>query len=210
MEDMMKITVLALAALIGPGVLAQSTTVQMQCHTLASSENYVAPDETVVNGMACKPVTVASATAKPDPASTAAPEATKNGVPAVPVTASAPVSTQIIAGSTVFIDPMNGFENYLAAAFLKKNVELVVVDNRDGARYVISGTEDEKKAGWAKMAFMGNIHSDDSASITMADQRTGALVFAYAVNKKSTLHGQQTTAEACAKHLEERIKKEEK
>jgi len=105
---------------------------------------------------------------------------------------------------------MNGFENYLAAAILKKKVQLIVVDNRNEAKYVISGTADEKKAGWAKMAFMGNIHSDDAASITMADQRTGAMVFAYAVDKKSTMHGQQTTAEACAKHLEEQIKREDK
>jgi hypothetical protein len=52
---------------------------------------------------------------------------------------------------------------------------------------------------------MGNIHSDNAASITMTDRRTGAIVYAYAVDKKSTLHGQQTTAEACAKHLEAHI-----
>jgi hypothetical protein len=40
-----------------------------------------------------------------------------------------------------------------------------------------------------------------AASITMTDKRTGAIVYAYAVDKKSTMHGQQTTAEACAKHL---------
>jgi hypothetical protein len=53
--------------------------------------------------------------------------------------------------------------------------------------------------------FMGNIHSDNSASVTMTDKKTGAIVFAYAVDKKSTLHGQQTTAEACAKHLKNQI-----
>jgi len=209
----MKIAALALAALIGPAVFAQSATVQMQCHTLASSGNYVASDETIINGMACKPV---SAT---QPAATAPTTSVPASAPAVEeakteaLTASAipsSVSTQIVAGSTVFIEPMNGFENYLAAAILKKKVQLTVVDNRNEAKYVISGTADEKKAGWAKMAFMGNIHSDDAASITMADQRTGAMVFAYAVNKKSTMHGQQTTAEACAKHLEEQIKKEDK
>ena len=60
------------------------------------------------------------------------------------------------------------------------------------------------------MAFTGNIHSDNAASVTMSDQKTGAVVFAYAVDKKNTLHGQQTTAEACAKHLEETIKADEK
>jgi hypothetical protein len=41
----------------------------------------------------------------------------------------------------------------------------------------------------------------------MFDRQTGAIVFAYAVNKKNTMHGHQTTAEACAKHLKEQIEK---
>jgi hypothetical protein len=40
-------------------------------------------------------------------------------------------------------------------------------------------------------------------------RRTGAIVYAYAVDKKSTIHGQQTTAEACAKHLEAHIERHE-
>jgi hypothetical protein len=50
-------------------------------------------------------------------------------------------------------------------------------------------------------------HSDDSASVEMFDRQTGAIVFAHAVNKKNTMHGHQTTAEACAKHLKEQIEK---
>jgi hypothetical protein len=56
---------------------------------------------------------------------------------------------------------------------------------------------------------MGNIHSDNAASITMVDKKTSAIVFAYAVNKKSTMHGDQTTAEACAKHLQAQIEHRE-
>ena len=97
---------------------------------------------------------------------------------------------------------MEGFETYLTAAFAKKKVQLVVTSDASQADYVISGVSDEKKAGWAKIVFMGNIHSDAAASITMTDKKNGNVVFAYAVDKKSTLHGQQTTAEACAKHLE--------
>ncbi len=121
---------------------------------------------------------------------------------------SAPISTKIVPNSTVYIEPMEGFESYLAAAFQKKKVQLVAVADKDKADYVISGTSDDKKAGWAKIAFMGNIHSDAAASISMVDKKSGAIVFAYAVNKKNTLHGQQTTAEACAKHLEEQIEKQ--
>ncbi len=120
-------------------------------------------------------------------------------------TAAAPVSTRIIPGSTVYITPMDGFENYLAAAIGKKKVQLVPVMEKEQADYVISGTSLDKKAGWAKIVFMGNVHSDNSASITMSDRKTGAIVYAYAVDKKSTMHGQQTTAEACAKHLKAHI-----
>lgn len=120
-------------------------------------------------------------------------------------THSEPVSTKIAPGSKVYIAPMDGFENYLAAALGKKKVPLVPVVDKEHADYVITGTSLDKKAGWAKIVFMGNIHSDNAASITMSDVKTGAIVYAYAVDKKSTMHGQQTTAEACAKHLKAHI-----
>jgi hypothetical protein len=48
---------------------------------------------------------------------------------------------------------------------------------------------------------MGNIYSDGEASISVTNTKASAVVFAYAVDKKSTKHGLQTVAEACAKHL---------
>ena len=122
----------------------------------------------------------------------------------------AAVSTRIEPGSTVFIESMNGFGTYLLAAFQKKKVDLIPVASKEQARYVITGTSEEKKAGWAKLVFMGQVHSDDAASVQMVDAKSGAIVFAYAVNKKNTWHGDQTTAEACAKHLQAQIRKEEK
>jgi hypothetical protein len=116
-----------------------------------------------------------------------------------------PVSTKIVPGSRVYITPMDGFESYLAAALGKKKVPLVPVADKEHADYIISGNSVDKKAGWAKIVFMGNVHSDNAASITMTDPKSGAIVYAYAVDKKSTMHGQQTTAEACAKHLKSHI-----
>jgi len=37
---------------------SQATTIQMQCHDLATTGNYVAPDEIVINGQACKQISV--------------------------------------------------------------------------------------------------------------------------------------------------------
>lgn len=76
-----------------------------------------------------------------------------------------------------------------------------MTSHKEKADFVITGASDTKKAGWAKIVFMGNLHSDEEASVAMVNNKTGTVVFAYAVNKKNTLHGQQTSAEACAKHL---------
>ena len=141
---------------------------------------------------ATQPATPAPAPAVAQPAATA-----ETSAPIIPATTD---SLKITPGAKVYITPMDGFENYLAAAFGKKKVPLIPVFDPNQA-----GTSVDKKAGWAKIAFMGNIHSDNAASISMADKRTGAIVYAYAVDKKSTMHGQQTTAEACAKHLKSHI-----
>jgi hypothetical protein len=115
------------------------------------------------------------------------------------------VSLNIPAGSTVYIEPMEGFENYLMAALQKKKVQLTVVADRDAADFIITGSAQHEKAGWAKVAFHGNVHSDDQASISVVNTKSSVIAFAYSVNKKNTLHGEQTTAEACAKHLQAHI-----
>jgi hypothetical protein len=91
----------------------------------------------------------------------------------------------------------------------KKHVPIAVITQKDKADFIITGDSDTKKAGWAKIVFMANLHSDEEASVTMVNNKSGVVVFAYAVNKKNTLHGQQTSAEACAKHLKNRIEKRE-
>jgi hypothetical protein len=119
------------------------------------------------------------------------------------------INLNLPAGSTVYIEPMDGFENYLTAAIQKKKVQVSVVADRDAADFIIKGSAEHEKAGWAKVAFQRSIHSDDQASISVVNTRTSAIVFAYAVNKKNTLHGEQTTAEACAKHLQAHIEGKE-
>ena len=126
-----------------------------------------------------------------------------------PATDNSPADLSIPSGSKVFIEPMNGYEIYLSAALQKKHVPIAVITQKDKADFIITGDSDTKKAGWAKIVFMGNLHSDEEASVTMVNNKTGVVVFAYAVNKKNTLHGQQTSAEACAKHLKNRIEKRE-
>lgn len=169
----------------------------IQCRPLNGSTTPIQPDEKLIGDQICKQVLVQTDTpvpaATPKQDSAPAPSASTPPVEAVP--------------NSVFISPMNGFETYLAAAFEKKKVPLTIVADRAHAAYVITGTSDEKKAGWAKMVVFGQVHSDNAASIQMIDQKTSAVVFAYAVNKKNTWHGDQSTAEACAKHLKEKLEK---
>jgi len=47
---------------------------------------------------------------------------------------------QFRSGSTVFIEPQNGYETYLAAAFIKEHVPLAIVTDKDKADYIIRST----------------------------------------------------------------------
>jgi hypothetical protein len=120
--------------------------------------------------------------------------------------AAAAQTKHIEKNATVYIEPMGGFETYLSAAILKKNVPLNVVDDKAKADYIITGTSRTEKAGWAKTMFISGAPQSD-ASIAVKDAKTGILEFAYAVDKFNARHADQSTAEACAKHLKEFIEK---
>lgn len=47
---------------------------------------------------------------------------------------------QIKSGATVYIEPMDGYETYLAAALVKRHVPLAVVVDKDKAEYIIRST----------------------------------------------------------------------
>lgn len=202
--------VTALYLVLASGTFAQTAQnpdpSKWMCRNLSESGGFVYQGETIFGSQACRPIPQASTQAQQATSPTTVASAQAQQAPA---SAQRAASAQAIvpAPNTVFISPMDGFETYLAAAFVKKQVPLTVVGDEAHAAYVIRGTSEEKKAGWAKMAFTGQIHSDDAASIQMIDRKTDAVVFAYAVNKKNTWHGQQTTAEACAKHLKEQMEK---
>lgn len=115
-----------------------------------------------------------------------------------------PQTGHIAPNSHVFIEPMDGFENYLSAAILKKKVPILITDDKAKADYIITGTSHVEKAGWAKTIFISP-KSAASASITMKDAKTGDLAFAYSVDKSNSARANQSTAEACAKHLKNAI-----
>jgi hypothetical protein len=115
---------------------------------------------------------------------------------------------KIPAGARVFVAPMaNGFDNYITAGLQQKKVPVVVVADRNKADFEISGVAETDKAGWAKMLFMGSQQTSETASVKMVNLNTGAVVFAYSVNKGNSVRGKQSAGEACAKHIREKILK---
>jgi hypothetical protein len=114
-----------------------------------------------------------------------------------------PTQTKIPAGAKVFVAAMGGFETPLKKAIAGKKVPLQIVEQREEAEYEITGTADSKKASTAKKVILGSWHSDEDASIKVANLKSGEIVYAYAVHKQDSAHGQKSTAEACAKHLKD-------
>ncbi|HKW32245.1 MAG TPA: hypothetical protein VJN92_04525 [Candidatus Acidoferrum sp.] len=108
--------------------------------------------------------------------------------------------------SRIFIAPIEGgFDTFLAAAIIKKQVPVLVVTDRAKADYEISGIASTEKAGWAKMLFMGVDNSNDMASIKVVEIKSNEVVYGYSVRKGNSARGKQSAAEACAKHLKEKI-----
>jgi len=109
-------------------------------------------------------------------------------------------------GSKVYVAPMkDGFDTYVIAGIMKKEVPVIVVTSREKADYEITGISESDKAGWAKMLFMGSSSSAEQASIKIVEIKTDEVIFGYSVNKGNSVRGKQSAGEACAKHMKEAI-----
>jgi len=117
----------------------------------------------------------------------------------------------IPAGSKVYVGEDKGFEIYLSAALAAKHVDLQVVADKSQADFELQVTSDHRKnmgyygsiiMDWASPAWPYGqwVHGNDSAAIRVID-KTGKIIFAYAVDRNNSFHGRQTAAESCAKHL---------
>jgi hypothetical protein len=139
--------------------------------------------------------------------------------------------SQVAPGARVVIAPMGGFETYFAAAIREKRVPITLTLDRGSAQYFIVSTETEwsgfvsgssASANWNQAG--GHYGGSSSASSTrglessimLIDARSKDVVWAYEVHKSSHgallfgtfgARGQQSLAEACAKHLKEFIEK---
>jgi len=134
-------------------------------------------------------------------------------------------------GARVAIAPMGGFETYFAAAIREKKVPLTITLNKDTAQYFVVSSETEwhgfvygsggsaswnQNGGSAAHGAAASSTRGVEASIMLIDANTKDVVWAYEVHKSShgsllfgtlAARGQQSVAEACAKHLKEFIEK---
>jgi hypothetical protein len=240
----------------------QTAMVQMQCHDLASSNNFIASDEILVNGLACRTVKPAPAAIQApaqagqitNAAPVAAPNASAKQPIATDVPASAPAAVneppaasasqsnrepeattigngEVSPGSRIVVAPMGGFETYFAAAIREKKVPVKLTLDRETAQFFLVSTETEwhgfvygsaggaswnQNGGTAGHAASASSTRGLEASIMLIDAKTKDVVWAYEVHKSShgalllgthAARGQQSLAEACAKHLKEYIEK---
>jgi hypothetical protein len=140
-------------------------------------------------------------------------------------------STPITPGARVVIAPMGGFETYFAAAVREKKVPITLTLEKASAHYFVVSTNTEWEgfvygsggtANWNKAGGNASYGSAASstrgleASIMVIDAKSKDVVWAYEVHKNSHgallfgtfgVRGQQSIAEACAKHLKEYIEK---
>lgn len=138
---------------------------------------------------------------------------------------------QIKRGATVYIEPMDGYETYLAAALAKKKVPLIVVADKGKADYFIASSVSQKAPVQPAVVINNNVNNGSAntqdagsrggyprpgsfgqtnASVSVIEGDSSQIVFAYSVGKRANTNQLQSTAEACAKHLREFMEKPKK
>jgi hypothetical protein len=134
-------------------------------------------------------------------------------------------------GARVVIAPMGGFETYFAAAVREKKVPIKLTLDKSSAQYFVVSTNTEwqgfvfgsggsaswnRSGGNAAYGASGSSTRGLEASIMLIDAKSKDVIWAYEVHKSSHgalvfgtfgARGQQSIAEACAKHLKEYIEK---
>lgn len=115
------------------------------------------------------------------------------------------------ARPTVYIEPQQGFETYLAAALSKKNVPVDVVTDQTKASYVLKAAPVEIKSestggkiARCLFAYCAGIEDKGNVSVQFIDASSTRVLWAYSVNKqKGGSKNSQSMAEAVAKHLKD-------
>lgn len=112
---------------------------------------------------------------------------------------------------TVYLEPQQGFETYVAAAIEKKGVPVDVVTDKTKAVYILRSAPVEVKSestggkiARCLFAYCAGIEDKGNVSVQLIEVGSTKIVWAYSVNKqKGGSKNQQSMAEAIAKHFKE-------
>jgi len=112
---------------------------------------------------------------------------------------------------TVYLEPQQGFETYLAAAISKKGVPVDVVTDKNKAIYILRSAPVEVKSestggkiARCLFAYCAGIEDKGNVSVQLIEASSTKMVWAYSVNKqRGGSKNQQSMAEAVAKHFKE-------
>ena len=115
------------------------------------------------------------------------------------------------ARPSVYIEPQNGFETYVAAAIAKKQVPVDVVTEPDKATFKLKAAPVEikqestgGKIARCLFAYCAGIEDKGNVSVQLIETSSSKMLWAYSVNKqRGGSKNQQSMAEAVAKHLKE-------
>ena len=116
-----------------------------------------------------------------------------------------------VARQSVYIEPQNGFETYVAAAIAKKQVPIDVVTDPARATYKLKAAPVEirqestgGKVARCLFAYCAGIEDKGNVSVQLIDTNSSKMVWAYSVNKqRGGSKNQQSMAEAIAKHFKD-------
>jgi len=116
-----------------------------------------------------------------------------------------------LARPSVYVEPQNGFETYLAAAISKKNVPVDVVADQTKATYLLKASPVEIKTestggkiARCVFASCAGIEDKGNVSVQLIETSSSKVLWAYSVNKqRGGSKNSQSMAEAVAKHLKE-------
>src|SRR6266403_3913927 len=119
------------------------------------------------------------------------------------------VSFAQISRPTIYLEPQQGFETYLAAAIAKKTVPVDVVTDQTKATYILKSAPVEIKSestggkiARCLFAYCAGIEDKGNVSVQLIDISSTKMLWAYSVNKqRGGSKNQQSMAEAVAKHL---------
>jgi hypothetical protein len=123
-------------------------------------------------------------------------------------------AAQSVTRKTIYIEPQDGFETYLAAAIQKKDVPVDVVTDKSKAQYWLTAApiEVHKETSGGKIArclfaYCAGIEDRANVSVQLVESGSTKVVWAYSVNKGNGQKNTQSMAEATAKHLKEFLEK---